>query len=268
MFSGMMVNAWAAGSIVAVVAGIVGFFTVLRGAAFVAHAVPNGSFAGAAVAALLGVSTLIGLGVFALLGALGIGWLSRRGRLDVATALVLTFMLGLGALFLSLGNQYEPAVHALLFGDLLGVSSQELLPTAALGAACVTVIALVLRPLLAASVLPDVARAQGVSTGSMDAVFLVTVALATTLTVPLVGALLIFSLMIGAPEAARAVTDRPLIAIGVSAVLALVTIWVAIAAADLTDYPIGFFVGGLGAISYAFGRVWTGRRRRATAARW
>jgi len=87
MFSGFMVNAWEVSSIVAVVAGLVGFFVVLRGSAFVAHAVPNGSFAGAVGATLVGVNTLIGLGVFSLFGALGIGFLGRRGRHDVVTAL-------------------------------------------------------------------------------------------------------------------------------------------------------------------------------------
>src|ERR1700730_520992 len=102
MFSGFMVNTWTVATIVAVVAGLVGFFTVLRGSAFAAHAIPNGSFAGGAGAGPLGINTLIGLGVFALLGALGIGLIGRRGRSDVATALTLTFMLGLGALFLKL----------------------------------------------------------------------------------------------------------------------------------------------------------------------
>ena len=73
MFSGFMVNAWVIGTIVAVVGGVVGFFVVLRGAAFAAHAIPNGAFAGAAGANLLGINPLIGLGVFSLGAALGIG---------------------------------------------------------------------------------------------------------------------------------------------------------------------------------------------------
>ena len=124
MFSGFMVNAWIVASVVAAVAGVVGFFVVLRGSAFVAHALPNGSFAGAAGAALVGVNTLIGLAVFSLLGALGIGLLGRRGRHDVATALTLVMMLALGALFLSLSVQYAPEVYSLLFGEVLGISSQ------------------------------------------------------------------------------------------------------------------------------------------------
>src|SRR5215469_15221329 len=96
-----MVNAWVVATIVALVAGIVGFFTVLRGSAFAAHAIPNGSFAGAVGASLIGVNTIVGLGAFALAGAVGISLLGRRGRHDVATALTLVLMLALGALFVS-----------------------------------------------------------------------------------------------------------------------------------------------------------------------
>src|SRR6202451_4829859 len=128
-----MVNAWTVASIVAGVAGVGGFFRVLRGSAFAAPAIPNGSFAGAAGASLIGVSTLLGLGVFALAGALGIGLLGRRGRHDVATALTLVAMLGLGALFLSFTTQYSAEIFALLFGEVLGVSAAELLPVALLG---------------------------------------------------------------------------------------------------------------------------------------
>ena len=95
--------------VVAVVAGVVGFFTVLRGSAFAAHAIPNGAFAGAAGASLIGVSTLAGLGAFSLLAAIGIALLGRRGRRDVVTALALVVMLALGALFLSVGEEYAPA---------------------------------------------------------------------------------------------------------------------------------------------------------------
>ena len=135
MFSGFMVNAWIAGSIVAVIAGLIGFFVVLRGSAFAAHAIPNGSFAGATGAGLLGINLLIGLGVFSLLGALAIGWLGRRDRRDVATALTLVAMLGLGFLFLSFTVDSAPAGYSLLFGEILGVSNSQLLPTALLALA-------------------------------------------------------------------------------------------------------------------------------------
>src|SRR5499427_10393545 len=106
MFSAFMTETWVVATIVAVVAGVVGFFVVLRGSAFVADALPTGAFAGAAGASLIGVNTLLGLGVFSLLGALSIGWLGRRSRHDVATALTLVMMLGLGSLFLSFSTEY------------------------------------------------------------------------------------------------------------------------------------------------------------------
>src|ERR1700679_36686 len=208
MFSGFMVNAWEVASIVAVVAGIVGFFVVLRGAAFVAHAIPNGSVPGGAGANLVGVSTLVGLGVFSLLGALGIGVLARRGRHDVVTALALVMMLGLGSLFVSLNVEYAPEIESLLFGEVLGISSNQVAPTAALALVCVAAIVALYRPLMLSSVLAEVGEARGVSGFAMELCFLAVVALASTMTVPVVGTLLIFSLMIGAPAAARHLSDR------------------------------------------------------------
>jgi hypothetical protein len=116
-----------------VVAGVVGFFVVMRGSAFAAHAIPNGAFAGAAGANLLGINPLVGLGVFSLAAALGIAKLSRRGRADAVTALALVMMLALGAAFLSQSTEYEPAIFSLLFGEILGVSTGQLWPVIALG---------------------------------------------------------------------------------------------------------------------------------------
>ena len=263
LFAPFMVNAWIVATIVAVVAGVVGFFVVLRGAAFVADAVPQGAFAGAAGASLLGISTLAGLAVFALAGALGIGWLGRRGRRDVATALTLVLMLGLGALFLSFTTEYSAEIFSLLFGEVLGVSAAELLPVALLGGACVLVVLLAYRPLLLSSLAPESSAARGVSNTRMELVFLVIVAIATSMTLPVVGALLIFSLMIGPPAAARSLTANPLAAMALSVVLAVITVWIAIAASFETNWPVGFFVGTGGAVCYAAGRLvasWRGAR--------
>jgi zinc/manganese transport system permease protein len=262
MFSGFMVNAWIVASIVAVVAGTVGFFTVLRGSAFVAHAIPNGSFAGAAGASLIGVNTIVGLGVFSLAGALGIGLLGRRGRHDVATALTLVFMLGLGALFLSFSVEYAPEIYSLLFGEVLGISTTELAPTAGLAVLCLAGVGALYRPLLLSSVIPDVGEARGISRLRMDLCFLGIVALATTMTVPVVGTALIFSLMIGPPAAARSFTDRPHVAIALSVGIALLVVWSAIALSYRTNWPVGFFVGTASAAAYTLGRGWSAWRRR------
>jgi zinc/manganese transport system permease protein len=263
MFSGFMVNAWIVATIVAVVGGVVGFFVVLRGSAFVAHAVPNGSFAGAAAANLIGVNAIAGLAVFSLGGALGIGLLGRRGRHDVATALTLVFMLGLGALFLAFSSQYAAGIYSLLFGEVLGISANELAPTTGLAAACLVALIGLYRPLLLSSVLPEGGEARGVSAFGVEAGFLAVVALATTMTVPVVGTTLIFSLMIGPPAAARAFTARPGATIGLSVAIALAIVWAAIAFSSQTNWPVGFFVGVASAGAYACGRAWTFARRRA-----
>ncbi|HUY10194.1 MAG TPA: metal ABC transporter permease [Candidatus Dormibacteraeota bacterium] len=262
MFSGFMTNTWLVATIVAVVAGCVGFFTVLRGSAFVAHSVPEGAFAGAAGASLLGLNTIVGLAVFAIGGALGIGWLGRRGRHDVVTALALVVMLGMGALFLSLSVEYAPEMFSLLFGEVLGVSSSQLLPTAVLGVVCVGAIVALYRPLMLSSVMAEVGEAQGVSSRRMEMCFLVVVALATTMAVPVVGALLMFSVMIGPAGAARTLTNNPLAAMGLSVTFALATVWGAIVASYLSNWPIGFFVGALGATFYVAARGIASLRRK------
>ncbi|HEX4656842.1 MAG TPA: metal ABC transporter permease [Streptosporangiaceae bacterium] len=258
---GFMMNAWTTATIVAFVAGVVGYFVVLRGSAFPAHAIPKGAFAGAAGASLLGINTLIGLAVFSVLGALGIGSMGRRGRSDVVTALALVMMLALGAAFLSRTTEYEPQIYSLLFGEVLGVSTTEILPVALLGAVCIAAVAVIYRPLMLSSIVPGVAEARGVRSHRVEICFLLVVALATAMTVPVVGALLIFSLMIGPPAAARSLTSRPVLAMAGSIVIALITVWAAIAASYLYNWPVGFFVGVLAALSYGIGRGWAAWRR-------
>src|ERR1700722_8937639 len=261
MFSGFMVNAWVIGSVVAVWAGVVGFLVVMRGSAFAAHAIPNGAFAGAAGANLIAVNPLIGLGVFSFAAALGIAGLSRRGRADAVTALALMMMLALGAAFISQSTEYEPAIFSLLFGEILGVSTGQLWPVIGLGVVCVGAVAFFYRPLLMSSIAPEIAAAQGLKPQRLELIFLVILACATTMTVPVVGALLIFTLMIGPPAAARSFSDRALVAMGLSVVLALVTIWGALACSFTTNWPVGFWVGSFSASWFIAGRLFAWWRR-------
>jgi zinc/manganese transport system permease protein len=260
MFSGLMLNTWIAATVVAVVAGIIGFFAVLRGSTFAAHAIPNGAFAGAAGASLLGINVIWGLAVFAVGGALGIGVLGaegrgRRARNDVVTALALVVMLGLGALFVSISTQYAEETYSLLFGEVFGVSRGEVLPILGLGVAAAVAIGVAFRPLMLTSALPEVAEARGVSTRRVDLYFLIVMALATSMTVPVVGALLMFSLMIGPAAAARSVTARPGTALALSVMIALATVWLSIALSYQTNWPLGFFVGTIGALFYLVGQA-------------
>ena len=258
MFSPLMMNTWIAASVVAVIAGLTGFFAVLRGSTFAAHAIPNGAFAGAAGASLLGINVIWGLAAFAVGGALGIGLLGGEGRgrgarNDVVTALALVVMLGLGGLFVSFGTQYAEETYSLLFGEVFGVSRGEVLPILGLGLVSAAAIGVAFRPLMLTSALPEVAEARGVSTRRADIYFLLVMALATSMTVPVVGALLIFSLMIGPAAAARSVTPRPGTALALSVMIALATVWLSIALSYRTNWPLGFFVGSIGAAFYLIG---------------
>jgi zinc/manganese transport system permease protein len=267
MFTGFMMNTWIAATIVAVVAGVVGFFAVLRGSTFAAHAIPNGAFAGAAGASLLSINTIVGLAVFSVAGALGIGAFGRRARHDVATALALVMMLGLGALFVGLSTEYAEETYSLLFGEVFGVSSGEVVPIACLGAVSIAAIIVGFRPLMLSSAMPEVAEARGVPARRMEIFFLLIMALATSMTVPVVGALLMFSLMIGPAAAARSFTSRPGLAMTLSVAFGLVTVWAGIAVSYETNWPLGFFVGVMGAAFYLCGRAWaTVRRTRAVRA--
>ncbi len=255
MFSGFMINTWIVASIVAATAGLVGFFVVIRGASFAAHALPLSTFPGAAAAAWLGMNEIGGLIGFAAIGVAGIQLLSRRGRPEVATALTLVLLLGLGTLFLSQTRDYSQQVYGLLFGQVLGISTADIAPIAAISALAASAILLLFRPLLLGSLSHDLAQARGSAPDRLDLAFLIILAMASAVALPVVGALLVFSLMVGPASAARGLTDRPIAALLLSVILSLLTVWAAIALSYATNWPIGFFVGSLGALAYAIGRA-------------
>jgi len=262
MFSSFMINSWIVASIVAVVAGVTGLFVVIRGSTFAAHSLPLGTFPGAAAAALIGIDELWGLIAFSALGVIGISQLSRHQRNDVATALTLVTLLGLGTLFLSLTSEYSQAVYSLLFGEVLGVSSSEIAPVAGLGVAVIGLTLLLFRPLLLTAVSADLGEVRGVRSAGIELIFLAMLGLATAMALPVVGALLVFSLMVGPASAARFLTDRPVRAMGLSAGIALATVWAALALSYATNWPVGFFVGSLAALSYGLGRCWASLRKK------
>src|SRR5579875_2521404 len=191
-----MVGTWEVAALSALIAGAVGFFVVLRGAAFAAHALPNGAFAGASAAVLASVNPLIGLAGASVLGALGIAAAGRRARNDVATALALSLMLAVGALLLSFSPGSQNQLYSLLFGEVLGVSTQQIVPTAALAGCSLVALALLYRPLLLSATMAEAAALGGRAPRMAGPAFLLVLALATTLTVPVVGATLIFTLMV------------------------------------------------------------------------
>jgi len=265
MFSGFMINTWVVASIVAATAGLVGFFVVVRGASFAAHALPLSTFPGAAAAALLGVNEIGGLIVFAGFGVIGIHLLGRRGRPEVATALILVLLLALGTLFLSQTREYSQSVYALLFGQVLGIGAADIGPVAVISVLAAAATLVLFRPLLLSSMSSELAHARGVSDRRIDLGFLAILALASSVALPVVGALLAFSLTVGPASAARGLTDRPAVAAALSVAISLVTIWGAIALSYVTDWPVGSFVGVGGAIAYGIGRFRVRFRRMCSA---
>ncbi len=255
MFSTFMLHAWIVATIVAVVAGAVGFFVVARRAAFAAHALPLGAFPGAAAASLLGVNELLGLAVFCVLGVIAISQLQRGERTEVASALWLALSLAVGTLLLSFSGAYAQSIYGLLFGQVLGISAVQLGGVAAVSAVTLVLVGVFARPLLLDSLSGELAAAALGRAGRLEIVFLALVALSTVIAVPVVGALLVFSLMVGPASAARAFTDRPWRALGLSIAVAVGAVWGAIALSYVTDWPVGFFVGSLSAVCYVAGRL-------------
>jgi zinc/manganese transport system permease protein len=183
----------------------------------------------------------------------------------VATALTFVMMLGIGALFVSWSTEYAQEAYSLLFGEVFGVSADQVRPILLLGAVSIAAIAVMFRPLMLSSAMPEVAEARGVSARRMELAYLLVMALATSMTVPVVGALLMFSLMIGPAAAARSLTPRPGMAMALSVAIALVTVWTGIAVSYQTNWPLGFFVGTMGAAFFLFGKSYAAARRRLTS---
>lgn len=246
-----MINAFLAAGIVALVAGIVGYFLVLRGQTFAGHALSHVGFAGATGAVLIGVSPIWGLVAFTLLAGLGMGALGQRlaGR-DVAVGIVLSMSLALGLLFLHFYTAYATQVTALLFGNVLGVDAATLWTLLALGIVALAALAVIARPLLFATLQPELAEAKGVSLRLVSLAFLGIVALTVAECVQIVGVLLVFTLMVGPAAVAGRLTTRLLTGVALSAGLALVEAWGGIAIAYWTDWPSSFWITALSGVFF------------------
>ncbi len=238
-----MQHAFEAGTLVAIVAGIVGYFVVLRRSSFAAHALSHIGFAGAAGAVLVGVSPVLGLLVFTSVGGMGMTILGpRASHRDVQIGTVLAFMLGLGVLFISLYTGYATEAYSILFGEILGISSVDVLVTAVAALVILCAVAFVYRPLLFASLDEDVAEAKGLHMHMLGIVFMLLVALATSIAVQVVGVLLIFSLMVTPAAIAQRLAKRPWHAVVLSVIISLGATWLGLFVAFYEPYPVSFFI--------------------------
>ncbi len=244
--------AFAAAAIVAVVAGCCGYFLVLRQQSFAGHALSHVGFTGATGALLVGVAPLWGLVWMTLAAGAAMGWLGTDAlQSDVAIGMVLASALGLGLLFLHFFTAYATQVNALLFGNVLGVDGALLRDLALLGAACLATLAVIARPLLFATLQPEMAEARGVRVRLVSTLFLATVALATAACTQVVGVLLVFTLLVGPAAAAQRLVRGFWGGLGLSVALALIEAWAGITAAYYTDWPSSFWISALSGSIYA-----------------
>jgi zinc/manganese transport system permease protein len=246
-----MRNAFAAATVVALVAGTVGYFLVLRGQTFAGHALAHVGFTGATGAVLIGVAPLWGLVLMTLAAGIGMGLMGERlAQRDVAIGLVLAFSLALGLLFLHFYTAFATRATTLLFGNVLAVDIPTVFTLLGLGALSLGLLAIISRPLLFASLQPELAGAKGVSLRLYSVLFLAIVAVTTAESAQIVGVLLVFALMVGPGAAAQQVTSSVATGVLLSAILALIEAWGGITLAFYTDWPSSFWITALSVAIY------------------
>jgi zinc/manganese transport system permease protein len=271
-----MRNALLAGTIVAVVAGLVGWFMVLRGQSFAGHTLSQVGFPGAAGAALVGAAPAVGLLVFCVLAAVGIAVLGDRRSVErraesAGIGSILAFALALGFLFASLYSGFISGIQAFLFGTFLGITQSQVLLLLAAGVVVLAAMAVMARPLLWASIDPDAAAARGVPVRALSIVFLIVLGVGVAEAAQITGTLLVFALLVAPAATAQQLSARPAVALALSVAIGLLVVWVGMAVAYWTGYPVGFWVTSAAFAAYLLARgarfaaQWRGRRD-ATAA--
>ncbi|HLQ60386.1 MAG TPA: metal ABC transporter permease [Candidatus Acidoferrales bacterium] len=250
-----MQNALLVGTLVALLAGAIGYFVVLRGQSFAAHMLSQVGFPGAAAGALLHTSPALGLVVFCVGGALGVSWTGRsldagRRAESAAVGSILAFSLALGLLFFRLYAGSAQGIYGFLFGSILGITDRDVLVAAATTLAGLAVVAVIGRPLLFVSVDPEAAEARGVPVRAVSVLFLVLVALSVAETVQVIGTLLVFALLVTPGAAAQQLTARPGLGLALTIALALLFVWGGLALAYFSLFPVGFFVTSLAFATY------------------
>jgi zinc/manganese transport system permease protein len=262
-----MQNAFLAGTIVAIMAGVVGYFVVLRRLAFATEALSHGGFAGATGAVVIGQDAFLGLLAFTscagvLMGVLGD---KLRGR-DVAIGATLAFSLALGSLFLTLSTKLAGQAVNILFGNILAISPADVRFVVAFAALTLVAVGALYRPLLFASVDPEIAEARGLPVRALSVAFMIVLGCAVATAVQIVGVLLIFALLILPAAAAQQLTARPAYAIGLAVSIAVLCVWAGLALGFYLPYPPSFFITTVTFLVFLGTRRLTpGRRRGALA---
>ena len=255
-----MVNALLAGSVVAVMAGLVGWLMLVRRETFAGHTLSMMAFPGASGAALIGVPAVWGYFAFSGAGALAIARLSAGGRRSwpaesAGIGAVQATALAAGFLFVSLYGGVLGGLEGLLFGNLLAISDGQVLLLAAVALATLAVLALLARPLLFASVDPDVARARGVPVQALSGAYLLLLGLAVAATSQITGPLLVFALLVMPAATAQAITARPARSLALTVAIGLLVVWLGMGLAYFSVYPAGFYITAVSFAIYLLVRV-------------
>jgi zinc/manganese transport system permease protein len=246
-----MRTAFMASGLAAVLAGTVGFFLVLRGQTFAGHALSHVGFTGATGAVLFGLSPLAGLVGFTFVAGIGMGLFGEKlATRDVAVGMMLSLALGLGLLFLHFYTAAATQAAALLFGNVLGVDSSALLTLAVLAIVSLVALAMIIRPLIFASLESELAEARGVPVRFVSVAFLAIVAVAVAECAQIVGVLLVFTLMVGPAAAAQNFSRRMIGGMVLAAGLALAEAWGGLTLAYTTDWPTSFWITALSGLVY------------------
>jgi zinc/manganese transport system permease protein len=262
-----MVNALEAGTVVAIMAGVIGWFMVLRRESFAGHTLSLMAFPGATGALLIGLPAAVGYFVFCGASALvigGAGAQTRRNRSQesAVTGAVQALGLACGFIFLSLYQGVLANYESLLFGSFLGITRWQLATLAIVCGLSLGFVALIGRPLLFASVDEDVARARGVPTQALALAFLIVLGLAVAATAQITGVLLVFALLVAPPATAQLITPRIGASLILSVTLGVLITWTGLGLAYFFNYPAGFYI-----TSVAFGLYFVARVARAVVDR-
>jgi zinc/manganese transport system permease protein len=248
---GFMQNAFLAGSVVAVMAGVIGYFVVLRRLAFATEALAHGGFAGATGAVLIGQDIFVGMLAFTTLAGILMGALGDklRGR-DVAIGATLAFSLALGSLFLTMSTKLSGEAVNILFGNILAISPADVRLVTAFAFVSLAAMGVVYRPLLFASLDPEIAEARGLPVRMLGIGFMVLLGCAVATAVQIVGVLLIFALLILPAATAQQLTARPPHAIALAVAIGVVCVWGGLVIGFYLPYPPSFFITALSFVGY------------------
>jgi zinc/manganese transport system permease protein len=263
-----MRHAVAAGTAIAVAAAVVGYFVILRRQAFAAHALSHVGFTGAAGAILLGLNPYTGLFTATFLTALGLAWLgSRLNERDIAVGMILMFSLGLGVLFLNLYTANSQSAMGILFGSIVGITKGQAWLSAGVAVVVVLGMVVIFRPLLFMSLNEEAAAARGVPVQILHVIFLGLLAATVAIAVPIIGALLIFSLLVGPAAAARSLSRDTRSGLLIAILLGVLETLGGIACSYTFGYPASTWIASLSFFVYVAAYSSRHIRRRFLATR-